>query len=72
MLFFTLVFGILTVYSLPASISKFTCPNTFDPNVCTATLWDRNFGTTCCKKVGYVYSKTGCIIRDSSRNPTRC
>lgn len=71
---FTLMFVmfVMNTVSLPASTSKFTCPSIFDPNVCTATLWDRSFGTTCCKKIGYVYSKTGCIIRDTSRNPTRC
>jgi hypothetical protein len=60
------------VASAPASTSNFTCPTTFNPNVCTATRYDLNFGTTCCKTVGYVYSKTGCVVRDASHNPLKC
>ena len=53
--------------------TKFTCPTTFNSNkVPTATAYDLNFGTTCCKTVGYVFTKNGRVVRGTDHNPLKC
>jgi hypothetical protein len=58
------------VYGFPAVTQ--TCPTSLN-NICTATRWSISYyGTTCCKELGYVFSKDGCVVRDAYLNPKLC